>query len=128
MKKNAPLIVVVDDTPEVVNALRRELRPSGYNVAGFTSTGEALNFLRSPEHTPLALLCDYRMPGMNGDRFLAEVQMYRPDLPCIVITGKATKQSVGSLVKSAKIRRILTKPWKKEELLEILAGFRNGDG
>jgi response regulator RpfG family c-di-GMP phosphodiesterase len=120
---NKPLVIVVDDERHVVNALRRELRSGGYEVEAFTEPIEALQQLRYEKHTH-AFITDYNMPGVRGDRLLAQVQKEYPDLPCIVITGKATKDTVAQLVSRAKLTRILPKPWDKKILLNTLDGLK----
>ncbi len=119
-----PLVIVVDDEQHIVNALRRELRWGGYDVEGFTQPAEALGHLRA-EKDAFALITDFNMPGVRGDRLLAQVQQEFPELPCLVLTGHATRDNVVRLCRAAHIVRILTKPWDKEILLQTLDGLRS---
>lgn len=113
------MVIVVDDQRLVVNALERVLKVAGYAVEGFTNPENALNFIQE-ETDIFALITDYRMPGMMGDQFLQLVQEKRPDLPCIVVTGVATKEIIWKLSEKAKITRILAKPWNTNALLDVL--------
>jgi putative nucleotidyltransferase with HDIG domain len=118
-----PKVVIVDDQPEVVSALRRELREAGYETVGFTNVQDAMATVRK-EKNLFALITDFQMPGVSGDKLLEEVQKERPNLPCIVITGVATQETIFKLSKCAKVTRILPKPWKKDELLDTLDKFK----
>lgn len=115
----AKLIMAVDDEPSILSALKRELHFSGYHLATFVNPIDALRELRSGKKY-MALLTDYSMPAVRGDRFLVQVQREFPNLPCIVITAKATRDTILNLGRAAKIVRIFPKPWKKEELLATL--------
>lgn len=120
-----PLILVVDDLSAVVNALRRELKSAGYDVADFTATGEALNFLHNNSSPEIfAVITDFFMPGMRGDRFMVEVQRELPDVPFIVITGETTPDTIKSVMQSAKVASIIKKPWNRDQLLEILDALK----
>jgi putative nucleotidyltransferase with HDIG domain len=119
-------VVVVDDQPEIVGALRRELKAAGYEAKGFIKVQDAMRYIRS-EKNIFALITDFMMPGICGDKFLAEVQKERPNLPCIVITGAATKDTIYKLSKSVKVTRILPKPWDKNELLGTLEKFKTSE-
>lgn len=118
-----PEVIVVDDEVHMVNALRRELVRAGYDVAGFIEPMEALQHLRSSEHI-LAFITDYNMPGVRGDRLLTQVQKEVPELPCIVITGQATRSVIKKVVRAGQVKRVLTKPWNKEDLLETLTTLK----
>ncbi len=113
------MVVIVDDQRLVVNALERVLRVAGYAVEGFTNPENALNFIQE-ENDIFALITDYQMPGMMGDKFLQLVQEKHPDLPCIVVTGVATKEIIWKLSEKAKLVRILAKPWNTNALLDVL--------
>ncbi|MHC4872079.1 MAG: response regulator [Planctomycetota bacterium] len=120
--KEKPLIIAVDDERSILNALKRELHRAGYEVDTFTDSLRAFQQLRQEENV-YALITDYNMPGIRGDRFLKQVQKEFPDLPCLVITGFASKEVITELAKTAHVARILSKPWDKQVLLETLAGF-----
>lgn len=117
-------VVVVDDQPSIVSALKRELRAGGYDVICFTEPADALLYIHKNRGL-FAVITDYVMPGVMGDKLLAEVQKECPDMPCIVITGAATKENVMKMVQSAKVTRVLPKPWDRELLLATLESFKN---
>src|SRR5687767_5820674 len=57
-------ILVVDDEPLTLEAIRRLLLRAGHSVAAFASGAEALDWLG--EHRPDAILLDIVMPGLSG--------------------------------------------------------------
>ena len=57
-----------------------------------------------------------------------EVQKERPALPCIVITGMATADTIQKLTESAKVTRVIPKPWDSDILLETLESFKKPRG
>ncbi len=118
-----PLVFVLDDQLHVVSALKRELRRAGYRVRGFREPLECLVEILRVEDA-FAVICDYRMPGMKGDEFVHRLQAERPELPCVVLTAHATRGTVEQFVRAGRIRRILTKPWDKETLLQTLREIR----
>ena len=115
-------IVAVDDEQNVINALKRELRIAGYQVEGFTNAMEALNYIAN--HDVCALISDFNMPGMKGDRFIMQAQRIKPGLPSLVLTGYATRENILNLVKQCELVHILSKPWDKQVLLGVLDKLR----
>jgi len=63
----------------------------GYQVQTARDAGEALSVVHSQ---PVDLvLCDVKMPGINGLELVRQIRDLQPDLPCIVITGHASAES-----------------------------------
>ena len=63
-----PTILLVDDEPSVLSALRRVFRPAGYAILTAESGEAALEILASTEVD--LIVSDMRMPGMSGAEFL----------------------------------------------------------
>lgn len=81
-------ILVVDDDPDIREALGGVLEMAGYQVVSFGDARAALDWLDHGGLPDLVLL-DLMMPGMNGWQFRAELDA-RPrlaDLPVVVLTG-----------------------------------------
>ncbi|MBR8501732.1 response regulator, partial [Burkholderia cenocepacia] len=64
-----PSILLVDDEPNVLSALRRVFRPTGYDIATADSGEAALEILASTDID--LIVSDMRMPHMSGAEFLA---------------------------------------------------------
>ena len=79
-----PILLTVDDDPDVLRAVERDLRKEyaeNYRVLRAESGAEALDLLRKLEqrNDPVALLlADHRMPQMNGIEFLERAMDVEP--------------------------------------------------
>ena len=85
-------ILVVDDEPDVAllfrQQFRREVRDGTY-VMHVANSGEmALEQLNGGiEPTPIVILSDINMPGMDGLQLLEKIKVQRPDLPVMMVTA-----------------------------------------
>jgi len=80
-----PVILTVDDEPQVLNAIERDLRRKyrrDYRILKASSGAEALDLLRQLQqrNDQVAIfVSDHRMPEMNGTEFLDEACKLYPD-------------------------------------------------
>ena len=78
-------ILVVDDEPDIVEMILRNLEMEGYNVAGETDPEVALDRVR--EENVSILVTDIKMPGMSGVELLKEVKRIDGTIQVVMITG-----------------------------------------
>lgn len=94
-------ILIVDDSPEELAAIRRNLRsasPGIYAVRESQSAEEALNLCR--EHPPDCLLLDLRMPQVDGLSFLERLSADRPvEFPIIVLTSFGEERTAAAALR-----------------------------
>jgi phosphoserine phosphatase RsbU/P len=96
MEKGRASIVVADDTDVAREVVVRLLRRSGYAPLEAADGLQALALVRSRK--PDLLLCDLRMPNLDGLGVLKQVKLEFPDLPVIVMSGEGLLQdAVGAL-------------------------------
>lgn len=107
-------ILIVDDEPNVLTALRRLLHGEPYRVHVASGPGEALASLKSLE--PAVMISDYRMPGMTGVTFLQQAKVVQPDSVRIILSGYADISAIIDAVNKGEIFRFIAKPWNDEEL------------
>ena len=83
----SPRVLVVDDDPEVVNAVGEALRDDGYLVE--TATDGAAALKRVLEAPPDLIVLDVRMPNLNGWEFCEIVrrQSHTRDVPVLFLTA-----------------------------------------
>lgn len=110
-----PRILVVDDEPGILSALRRLLRNRGFDVSTAESAALGLGLLE--RETFDAVISDMRMPGMNGAEFLEQVFLRWPDVKRILLTGFSDVDSTVAAINKGKIWRYIAKPWDDEDLV-----------
>ena len=123
-----PIILTVDDDPQVLQAVARDLRrqyASDYRVTRATSAAEALEALKTFKirNDPVALLiADQRMPQMDGVSFLSEAITMFPDSKRALLTAYADTDAAISAINQSKIHYYLLKPWDppEEKLYPVL--------
>ena len=107
-------VLVLDDEPNIVNAIRRELNtpPLGryrYAVEGFTDPHAAL--ARAKEKEFEVVLTDFRMPEMDGLAFLKALHGIQPDCARLVLSGQTDLGSLVQMINETHIYRFIPKPW-----------------
>jgi response regulator RpfG family c-di-GMP phosphodiesterase len=115
---NTPTLLCVDDEPNILAALRRLFRSSGYRVLTAGSGAEGLAVLER-EVVDL-VISDMRMPEMDGARFLAQVRQRWPDSTRLLLTGYADIQSILDAINDGEIYRYITKPWDDTDIQLIV--------
>jgi response regulator RpfG family c-di-GMP phosphodiesterase len=111
-------VLLVDDEPNVISALRRSLRGRGFEIATAANGDEALALLqREPVD---AIVCDMRMPGMSGADVLKASLDLAPDAVRVLLTGYADIGSAVQAVNEGEIFRYLAKPWDDTFLYQVL--------
>ena len=109
-------ILVVDDEPDIVTALRTWLETSlPVQVEVAFSAAEGLQAMR--RHPVDLVLADYRMPGMNGLHFLRRAEELRPHVARILMTAYPDIQVVMDALNQARAARFLRKPLDADRLV-----------
>ena len=120
----AARVLIVEDEPALLRALRINLRARGYAVATAAAGREALAEAR--RHPPDAVLLDLGLPDLDGGEVIRELRGWSR-APVIVLSGRADSgDKIGAL--DAGADDYVTKPFDMEELLARLrAALRRGD-
>jgi DNA-binding response OmpR family regulator len=115
--KARPVVVVIDDDPEIRDALRGLLRAVGLCVESFASVQEFLD--GTPPDLPGCLVLDVELPGQNGLEFQEALAKANLRLPIIFISGHAdVPMSVRAMKRGA--IEFLTKPVRDQDLLDAI--------
>lgn len=112
-----PRILVVDDEAAIRTVLEARLTGGGYEPVAVASAEEALAKLNAEEFD--LVLSDVKMPGMGGERLLAELRKTKPDLPVVLLTAHGSIPDAVAAVKTG-AADYLTKPFDGRKLLETL--------
>ncbi len=123
-----PIILTVDDEPEVLNSIERDLRQhygASYRVMKASSGEQALDTVRQLKQRGIAaalFLVDERMPGMTGTQFLAEALKLYPDARRVLLTAYADTDTAIAAINRIGLDHYLLKPWEppSERLYPVL--------
>jgi two-component system response regulator HupR/HoxA len=110
-------LLIVDDQPEILNALERLLKEK-YKIFRSNTGSEALEILKkNPIHV---IISDQRMPEMTGVEFLEQSIKIQPNAIKLLITAYADINASISAVNKGQIFYYISKPWEDDELLLIV--------
>ncbi|MCU7938635.1 MAG: sigma-54 dependent transcriptional regulator [gamma proteobacterium symbiont of Bathyaustriella thionipta] len=115
MNKELTNIFFIDDEYDLRLANQQTLELEGYNVELFEKAEDALS--KIDIHWPGIIICDIRLPGMDGLSLLQEVQKLDSELPVILITGHGDiSMAVGAMRIGA--YDFIEKPFSTDRLLD----------
>ena len=111
-------ILCVDDEPNVLQALERQLRKQ-FEIVTAPGPVQGLELLE--KSGPFAvILSDLRMPVMNGIQFLATAKERFPESVRMILSGQADFAATIEAVNEGSIFRFLTKPCENDHLVKAL--------
>lgn len=113
----SPVVFVVDDDPDVREAIDSLFRSVGLRVETFSSAKEFLKQQR-PD-SPACLVLDIRLPDRSGLQVQRELLAEGYPLPIIFITGHGDIPMSVQAMKAGAIE-FLTKPFRDQDLLEAV--------
>lgn len=118
---NLPIIFALDDDPQVLRAISRDLKiqyGKEYKILSTTSAQEALESLTDLKNSSdvIALfLCDQRMPEMEGVAFLEKAIKIFPDAKRVLLTAYSDTAAAIKAINDVKLDYYLIKPWDPPE-------------
>ena len=114
-----PLVLLVEDDPDVRKVVRRQLTDIGFSTLEADNAANAIELLEFVEGI-CAVVSDVIMPGdMNGIDLMNEIHKSRPDLSVVLMSGN---QDEAAHFKTAKKKTtLLRKPFSNSELLKALS-------
>lgn len=116
-----PIILTVDDDPQVLRAVVRDLRNQygkEYRIISTTSANEALESLtelKNKNETIALFLSDQRMPEMLGVEFLQKAKVIFPDAKRILLTAYSDTEAAIRAINDVQLDYYLMKPWDPPE-------------
>jgi thioredoxin reductase (NADPH) len=123
-----PVLLTVDDDPQVLNAVERDLRNhygANYRIVKASSGAQALEttqqLMKRGAHIALFLV-DERMPSMSGTELLVEVRKLYPDARRVLLTAYADTATAIAAINLVGLDHYLLKPWEppSERLYPVL--------
>lgn len=114
-------ILVVDDEADVRDVIKLQLEQKGLNVLEAVDGQNAIDILKSGDNMVNCgvILCDIRMPKVNGVECIQFIREQAPGIPIVVITGYPDTELASDLLKKG-VKDYLVKPVEKEKLLAVV--------
>ncbi|MFM8551588.1 MAG: response regulator [Nitrospiraceae bacterium] len=115
-------VLIVEDEENVRKVTRLTLQNAGYDVEEAEDGGKAVDVINSGENPLMVdvIICDIRMPKINGMEAIAYFRSQYPSVPIIVQTGFPDIEMATSLLKEG-VAEYLVKPVEKDTLLAAVA-------
>ncbi len=110
-------ILIIDDEENLRHMLSVMLTRQGYRVESAADGGKGLNLLR--ENVYDFILCDIRMPEMDGKTFLIRAQEERVTAPIIMMSAYGSVETAIECMKLGAYD-FISKPFKKDEIVMVL--------
>src|SRR5437763_12462873 len=116
-----PVLLAVDDDPEVLRAVERDLRRkygATYRILraeSGTAALEALRQLKLRDETVALLLVDQRMPRRSGVEFLGRAISLFPQSKRVLLTAYADTDAAIQAINAVHVDYYLLKPWDPPE-------------
>ena len=114
-------ILVVDDEASIRKSLRICLSQAGYHVIEAGDGQEAITALDSGDNALMvdAIICDIRMPRIDGTDAIRHFRAQYPSIPVIVLTGFPDVELAIAMMKVG-VKDYLLKPVTKDNLLRVI--------
>jgi CheY-like chemotaxis protein len=109
-------ILLVEDNPHAMKLVRMVLQDIGVGQIFTAKDGRAaLDFLGECEDLVNLVISDWNMPRLSGLELLSQLRTARPDIPFLMLTARATVDSVKQ-ARESKVSAYLVKPFSPEQL------------
>ncbi|MFW8592007.1 HD domain-containing phosphohydrolase [Glaciecola sp. 2405UD65-10] len=116
-------VLFLDDEPNILRAMKRLFHGRQNRLVLVDDGNKALDFMKNNEiHV---VVCDMKMPAMNGEAFLEQVAQLYPDTYRIVLSGYADADRLLNAVNKGRIHRYIQKPWSNEALIAAIEDGTN---
>jgi two-component system, NtrC family, nitrogen regulation response regulator NtrX len=112
-------VLIIDDEKAIRKTLSEILSYEGYRIEEAGDGEEGLRKFREKEYD--VILCDIKMPKMDGIEFLEKAKAANPDIPVIMISGHGTIETAVEAVKKGAYDYISKPP----DLNRLLITIRN---
>lgn len=118
-------IMVVDDEPDVAELIKIFLGTLGYETDVFLSSQEAMEAVMNNRYW--SVFCDYMMPWVTGDKLYYKIKETDSELSkrFVIITGAVLNERLDEFIRKEGVK-VINKPFKLEEIKNILVEFEKG--
>jgi CheY-like chemotaxis protein len=114
-------ILVVDDDFDIAKVVKLWLQKKGFAAYEFTDPMLALKYFSNNEKNIDLILCDIRMPQMNGYEFVTKIKAIQPKIKVILMSAFEIRQEeLSKVLPSIKIDGLVSKPIAMKHLVESI--------
>lgn len=111
-------VLVIDDSPFILKAVKRALEPQGYEIVGYADNGKSGIELYE-KYKPDVVTLDVTMPIMDGLETASSLTCKDPDAKIIMLSAMGDE----TLIQSAReigIKHFISKPFKPDRLIDTI--------
>ncbi len=114
-------VLIVDDETDIRKVVRMHLEKAKYEVLEAENGEDAIRLLNTGDNPMMvdAILCDIRMPRVNGIEAIAYFRQQFPNTPLVVLTGFPDLNMATSLLKQGVVD-YLVKPVDRDQLVATI--------
>ncbi len=112
-------VLCVDDEEHILTALKRVFDNTDYTIITAGSGHDAIGVLDKQKVD--IIITDYKMPKMNGVEFLKKAKKIAPAAVRVMLTAYSDFDVTIAAINEGEIHKYITKPWDKDELMQIIA-------
>jgi len=115
-------VMIVDDEPDIRKVVRMTLQKAGYDVVEAEDGQKAIEVINTGENRLMldVIICDIRMPKINGVEAITYFRKEYPRVPLIVLTGFPDTEMATSFLRDGVVD-YLVKPVEGEKLKAAVA-------
>lgn len=112
-------LCLIDDDPHTLEALGELCQELGHSFETYTNPEEALRVIKGPKSSYGLVICDYKMPGLDGLALYQEMNKSGIDVPVILISSHGTTELMYDSL-SRGIFDFIQKPFNFRELAAVI--------
>jgi len=121
-----PLVFLVEDNEDLLYTIKLSLETNNYRVLSARNGKEGLRVLSQQDEIPEIIISDIMMPEMDGYEFFSKISKnpHLNRIPFIFLTARTSPREI-KFGKLLGVDDYLTKPFREEDLLTVVAGKIN---
>jgi len=117
-------ILVIDDEFDIVNPIKLSLQKHGFNAYGFTDPLLALEHFQNNSSNIDLILCDIRMPQMNGYELVKRIKTLQPKVRVLLMSAfEINDLEFSKVLPSVKIDGFISKPISLKDLTTRIKNY-----
>jgi two-component system cell cycle sensor histidine kinase/response regulator CckA len=118
-------VLVIDDDPKFLEAMRILLRGAGYSVLTSSTGPKGLDMVRYAPRDVKTVLLDFNMPRFNGAETLEFLRKLNPSVKVIAVSGFKATDLPRNFQEG--VERFIGKPFSNDELLQTIEDVLAGE-